>query len=189
MVKNTQGGKMKKFILIIPTVLFPYVALFSMYCLSNDFIMEKFFQGRISMLMPSLILLWLVGFILTNTFMLRALKKKYDTKTLGKINMFIKLIHMPAYLVIFIMSIIFMVSIFTAGISVILLIIDIMTIILSGLVGLTTILRCRIDKTLNNKSTVLHSILQFVFCIDVISSIIVYGKTTQGDGSVVSNDN
>jgi hypothetical protein len=67
-------------------------------------------------------------------------------------------------------------TIFTMGITIVLMILDVMTIFLSGLVGLSGIIRGSIENKLSKKTAVIHSILQFIFCADIFSCIIVYRK-------------
>ncbi|MBR3866746.1 MAG: hypothetical protein IKM54_03005, partial [Butyricicoccus sp.] len=89
----------------------------------------------------------------------------------------LKLIHIPAYLLIFLCSLLFLITIFTAGLSLVLLLLDAITITASGLIGLTAVLRCKDEQLLTGKAALLQGLLQFVFCIDIISTIWIYRKT------------
>jgi len=91
-------------------------------------------------------------------------------------NMVIKLVHIPAYVAIFILGFAFLLTIFTFVFSIFLFILDVMTIFLTGVIGLSGVIRGYFEKKLSMKSAVIHGILQFVFCVDVISAIIVYRK-------------
>lgn len=53
-------------------------------------------------------------------------------------------------------------------------ILDEMTIVLSGLIGLGGVIGSLIENKIYRRKAVLHGILQFVFCADIISSIVIY---------------
>ena len=91
-------------------------------------------------------------------------------------NMVIKLVHIPAYVLIFVLGLAFMVTIFTFAITIILVIFDMMTIFMTGLIGLSGVIRACCEKKISIKSAIIHGILQFVFCLDVFSAVIAYRK-------------
>ena len=83
-------------------------------------------------------------------------------------------IHIPVYLMIFTVGLIYLLTIFTFRISIALLFIDSMTIILSGLIGLGGIIRSVRENRMTKGIGILFSILQFVFCVDIIVAIVAY---------------
>ena len=70
-----------------------------------------------------------------------------------------------------------MLTIFTFAISVILMVLDAMAIVLSGLIGISAVIRSCDNKAISARETFFYGILQFVFCADVITSIIVFRKS------------
>ena len=70
-----------------------------------------------------------------------------------------------------------MFTIFTFGISFVLLALDCASIFLSGLIGVSAVKQNYIDGILSPKELFLYSILQFIFCIDVVSAIILFKKS------------
>jgi hypothetical protein len=99
-----------------------------------------------------------------------------SAQEVARINMVVKLLHIPAYIVIFIIGLLGLITIFTAAISIVLMVMACMTISLTGLLGLGGIIRGLRENKLSKKESVIHAIFQFVFCADIISSIIVYRK-------------
>ena len=89
-------------------------------------------------------------------------------------NMLIKLVQIPAYLAIFVLGVLFFLTIFTYAFSVFFVLFDCITIFLTGLVGLTANLRLYKERKCSGSFAALNSVCQFVFCIDVISAVIVY---------------
>ena len=65
-------------------------------------------------------------------------------------------------------------------VTMILIIIDGLTIFLSGLIGLGGVIRAFSDKKITLKKAIIHCILQFVFCVDIISAIIIYKEIKKG---------
>lgn len=51
-----------------------------------------------------------------------------------------------------------------------------LTIFMSGLIGLAGVIRTAIEKKLSTKEAIIHGVLQFIFCGDIISSIMIYRK-------------
>ncbi len=88
-------------------------------------------------------------------------------------SMAVKLVQIPAYAAWFILGVAFFLF---AGFA-LAFIVDAMAILLSGLVGLAAVLRCRAEGKLERKAAVIHGILQFIFCADVFSAVWVYIKS------------
>lgn len=83
--------------------------------------------------------------------------------------------HLPYIpIAIFVVGLASLLTIFTAGISIVLWLLDVFTIIISGTIGLSGIIRALREHRLTGKEALIHGLLQFVFCADVISSIIAY---------------
>ena len=113
---------------------------------------------------------WLVG--LTCALLTFLLRDHWTARELALVNMLIKLIHIPSYVVWFIFGValvIFMGPVWAF-------IMDAMTIALSGLVGLIAAFCCKKEGSLTGQQTVLYGILQFIFVVDVISAIVLYCK-------------
>ena len=116
---------------------------------------------------------WLVG--LTCALLTFLLRDHWTARELALSNMLIKLIHIPSYVVWFIIGVAFV--IFMGPVWAF--IIDAMTIALSGLVGLIAAFCCKKEGSLTGQQTVLYGILQFIFVVDVISAIVLYCKAKE----------
>ena len=97
----------------------------------------------------------------------------WSARQLALGSMAVKLVQIPAYAAWFILGAAFFLF---AGFA-LAFIVDAMAILLSGLVGLAAVLRCRVEGKLERKAAVIHGILQFVFCADVFSAVWVYIKS------------
>lgn len=118
-------------------------------------------------------LFWLIG--LAGAAALLLLRKKWDGRELALASMLVKLIQIPAYLFWFVMGVL----LFLFMGPVLAFVIDVMAIILTGLVGLAAVLRCRKEGRLTKGQAALFGILQFFFCVDIVAAIILYLKTKE----------
>jgi hypothetical protein len=161
---------------LLSVILFPYIILLALFCFFNNNIMETLFNNNGIYLLSLLIILYIISLICSISVFIKNILFKQSSQILLRMNMIIKLIHIPAYVIIFFIGLIFLGTIFTMGISLVLMLLDGLAIFLSGLLGLSGIIRGVIEKNLSKKDAVIHAILQFVFCVDIISSIKIYKK-------------
>ena len=161
---------MKRFLLLIPVMIQPYILLFALYSIFiNQYIVERFFGGNGLWLLFVIFVTIVISFICTLVYMPFCLAKGW-----AFFNMLIKLVQIPAYLAIFVLGVLFFLTIFTYAFSVFFVLFDCITIFLTGLVGLTANLRLYKERKCSGSFAALNSVCQFVFCIDVISAVIVY---------------
>ena len=174
LIKDNEGN-MKRFLLLIPVTLLPYILLFALYSLFiNQYIVEKFFGSNALWLLFMIFAATVISFICTLVYMPLCLAKGWSARQTAFFNMLIKLIHIPAYLVIFVLGVLFFITIFTYAFSIFFVIFDCMTIFITGLIGLTANLRLYKEKKCTGSFAAINSICQFLFCIDVINAVIVY---------------
>lgn len=167
---------MKRLLLLSPVILFPYFILFAVVCIFTGFLMESVFSNNALNLLFILLVIYIIALISSIAVFIASLVRKSDAKELLRVNMIIKLIHVPAYIIIFFMGLAGFITIFTVVISLALMILDVMTIFLTGLIGLGGVIKGFREQKLSLKSAIIHGILQFVFCADVFSAVIVYRR-------------
>ena len=143
--------------------------------------MEAVFDNSAITVLFALIAVYITALLCSAVVIITSLVKKREAQDLLRVNMIIKLIHVPAYIIIFIIGMIGLITIFTMGISLALMILDVMTIFLTGVIGLGGVIRAYKETKLSKKSAIIHGILQFVFCADVFSSVIVYRRVKRKD--------
>ena len=93
---------------------------------------------------------------------------------MAKTAMIVKLIQIPAYLTIFVLGALFLITIFTYAITIILFLIDCVTLFLSGLLTISSVINASRSQLITKRDAVIFSILQFFFVSDVFSSIILF---------------
>jgi hypothetical protein len=145
--------------------------------------MDTIFNNNAFSFLFILIIVFVAALVCALAVFITGFTKKKNSLEVLRINMIIKLIHVPAYLLIFVFGLLCTLTIFTIGINIVLIIFDGMTIILSGLIGIGGIIRGLRENKISIKKAVLHGMLQFVYCADIISSIVIYRavKATEKD--------
>lgn len=160
--------------LLLGVLVYPYIIVFllvSMFTSSEVYIDRH--VNLLSLLMI-MVIWYVVVLVCTIVTLIINLSKEKDATEILRINMIIKLIHIPAYLILYIVGVICLLTIFTFGISIALVIIDIMIIVLSGLIGLGGIIRSVKENKIRKETGIIFAVLQFVFCVDVIIAIVAY---------------
>lgn len=163
---------MKRYlILLLPGVLFPYVFLFFLFGFFRGFLLDWIGEN------PLLLFLWLgiwffVSLLANLAFFLLALGKQWAGKSLALISMVLKLIQIPAYVTVFLLSCIFAITIWLFAFVIVLFFFDCLTILLTGFMGLAASIRCAGEKRVSKGLCIANGILSFVFCADVVLAII-----------------
>lgn len=167
---------MKKMLPFILIILFPYFIVLLICSLFNEFLMKYICHNNFYLGLFYLFAFWLVAFISAMILCVKNFVNKTDAVEITRINMVIKIVQVPAYLCIFVVGFVCLLTIFMLGFSFALVVFDCAAIILSGLIGVSAVSRSYAEGMLSQTEMVIHSILQFIFCLDVISSIIVFRK-------------
>ena len=175
------GKRMNKklFLLSIPTLFAPYVVIFSFTLIffANDVklfetIMRSVFRDNALLLIAALVIYFLLTFALCiATFFTSAFKFR-DALPTAKTAALIKLIQIPAYLIIFVLGLGAMLGIMTIPFAIALFWIDCLCLFLTGLPVISSVICAVRQGALKFREVIWVIILQFVFCADVVASII-----------------
>ena len=130
-------------------------------------------------------LFWMLGLAGAVVVFWQAAQGKWEGRRLAMANMIVKLLHIGHYVTMFLFAasgalILFLFPMLVA----IALAADVMTIALSGIVGLAGVVRCRAEGRLTTGAAVINGILQFVFCVDVFSAVWVFYKSGKREESL-----
>ena len=109
--------------------------------------------------------------------MIQARNGCFHATDFARANMIVKLIQIPAYIFIFMIGILCMVMIFTIGISFVLLLLDALSIGLTGLFAIAAFQNLNREGMITRKAQFIYSIASFLFCVDVIIAVIGYRKS------------
>ena len=109
------------------------------------------------------------------TFIANAVKGNYSAKDLALLTAICKLVHIPAFILHFLLGALgLFASIWGIGFIAWAIVIDILTI-------LQTAVRCTKEKVFSTTYSAIFSVLGFIYCIDVVSSILVFIKTSEAN--------
>ncbi len=171
----------KKTWLLIPTTIFPYIILFALdstFSLTITplfrYIIENVFGGNALLLLLTLVIICLIACVLSAIHFIICLKQGNNALKIAKTAMIIKLIQIPAYLFIFFASALFIFSLFSIPIAIVLLIFNYTILVLTSLITISSIINSVKQGIFEVKEVVFVALLQFVFCADVFATIIYY---------------
>lgn len=169
------NNSIPKLLPYIPIAILPYPLVAVLITLFSGWLPDAP-EGTVLLgaLLVTLIVIYGISFLVSLIVSGYNLVSGRNPEAILRITMIIKLIHIPAYIAIFVVGLASLITIFTAGISIVLWLLDVFTIIISGTIGLSGIIRALREHRLTGKEALIHGLLQFVFCADVISSIIAY---------------
>ncbi len=106
-----------------------------------------------------------------------AIREKRAAEELARLSRTIKLAHIPAYVFHFTLGILgLMASVWGIGLILWAVLIDFLTIILSGTVGLSASLCARKEGLLTDGESIVYAVLSFVYCADVAAAMVFCGK-------------
>jgi len=173
----------KRIWLAIPAALLPYAALFTLATifLSTKFdffemTMESVFDGNGLYLLLAFFLYCMLATALGAVGFIVGICKKWDAVSLAKFAMIVKLIQIPAYLVIFVLGVLLMITIFTFPFAIGLYFLNCLSLFLSGMWVIAAAINALRQGICKPQEVVWTIIFQFVFCADVIAAIVFYIK-------------
>ena len=171
----------KRFLLLLPSLLIPYIAILTIAIIffasdvpSAKAIMENVFQGNALLLSAAAFILILAAAACTVIAFALSMAQKWDPLSLAKTVMIIKLLQIPAFVLIFVVSILFMLTIFTIPFALVLFLVDYIALISTGLLNISAIVTGARNGDVSFRKNIWVAILQFVFCADVVASVIFY---------------
>ena len=173
----------KLFVISVPIMLVPYLALFTLATVFFstevpffNYIMESVFDSNALYLIAALLLYCLLIGVLSIVCFFVSIFKKWDAISLAKTAMIMKLAQAPAYVLIFALGVVFVITIFTIPFSIGLFVIDCLSVFITGLFVISSVITAIRNNTFTLKEVIWVILLQFVFCADVISSVVFYIK-------------
>ena len=168
---------MKKMLACIPVILFPYTIPVLTVLLIRGFLTDPDYQNFSLFILLFTLVLWISAILCSLAVSIISRIKKFSGLEMAKLNMLVKIIQVPAYMLIFIFGMFSFITIFTMGFSVVYLFLDMISIILTGFIGASAVCLNYRQGVINKAEVILYTILQFVFCLDVIIAVLVYMKS------------
>ena len=157
--------------------LFPYASIGVIYVLIKGYFPAAFPWEIFSALLY-MAELWLIALIAV-LFLLRR-KERYTPLALARAVMIVKLVQIPAYAGILLLGMGFSLTVYFA-VNVVFFLFDVLTIALSGLLGVAAVSRAQEIFTKYHAERL--GIFQFIFCVDVVASMISYCRLRRAEKS------
>ena len=176
---------MKKYLKMLPVLLYPYLYILIAFLtpMLDDYEITKGLARRLYVFDPlnAIVIATVVHLIVLLcqlSFILNVAKGKYSAKDAAKMTMIIKLVHIPAFIMHFLYGALgFLASVWGLALITWAIVIDLLTIFQTGIMSVTTAVKCIKDKIFNTTQGVICAILGFIYCVDVGTSIYVFVKT------------
>lgn len=169
---------MRKTLKALPIIIYPYVY---MICLGIYFLIvthsadvEKTTVASIIALAAAALVYNAYSFFAAFYLIFAAAKGKYGASGLSKLNMTVKLVQIPAYIIHFALALIgFLMSVWGIPVIIWAIVIDFVSISLSGIVGVAASIAGRKESALTTAQSVWFAIGGFVYCVDVAIAIVM----------------
>jgi len=160
---------MKK-LLLIPTLIFPYMVCL---CLGVVLNFNNIPNTTVEIFGVVLLFLYLISFICNLVYILTTRAESYDV--LLKNAIIIKLFHIPTYVAIFILGFFMgLMFIMTFPLNMVLVNIDLLTLWISGMISIYSIAKSLKTCEFCSKPILIIAIIcQFFFCLDIITLLVV----------------
>lgn len=167
--------------LIVPSAILPYLMLLfvSLIYFSTKLplfsqIMEVVFDNNALLVLLFFAFCILFAFILSGVFFLLSIKNQWEPLVLSKTAMIVKLFQIPAYIAIFILGLLCMISIFTFAATVLFAVFDFICLMLTGLISSGAVINTIKTQKLSKKTCFFVLVSQLIFCVDVIATVYLY---------------
>lgn len=139
-----------------------------------SFMWERLFFRNIFVPLGILLLFGIIMYFINIAVLLKAWNGIWDARELSRLNMIVKLVQIPAYVFIFILGLLCTVMIFTIGITLAFMLLDLFAVGMTGLFAAAAFRSLKKEQKITGKMQALCSFASFLFCIDVVIAILGY---------------
>lgn len=177
---------MKKYLMLVPVALFPYISFAMAMSVDSE-------KASVGGLLLGMFLVFLVCFVCALAFSIICIRKQSSSRAIMNAARVIKLIHIPAYILVFIWGFLSLgmtaimimfpigaVSLLTCWLF------DVFSIIISGVVSSVAYYRAWREGEIILARALISAILSFAFCVDVIVALIGFaGSKNKTEENIV----
>ena len=152
-----------------------WFALLLIFCIFDGIaVWQLGFHCNVILLAGALVLFGAAAFAFSCIVGMVVIVKAYDALAAARLNMIIKLIHMPAYVAIFVLGMAFFVTVFGIPFVMFFVLFDCAAIAMSGIIGASSVIRGFLEGRLDRASAITFAIMGFVFVGDIVVGIMNY---------------
>ncbi len=136
-------------------------------------------MGICVLIIPT-ILLFVMGIV----YAIKGIKKRGEISVdegglLIKTQMIMRIAQIPCYVAVFVTAVICILTIFTVGFTVLLCVIDGISIAITGMISIPVYVILNQNGRISHRRMVIYSILSFVFCADLIVTAMCYNAVVK----------
>jgi len=173
-LRYLESNGMKKYIRLLPMILYPYAYLIIMLIYIPIF-SEKEYAFNILLVVGIIYNLYSLIIAIINA--VQTAKGRYTAYQAAKMNWIIKGVQIPAYMFHFLVGMVgALMSVWGIGFVFWAILIDVLTIALTGINAMGCCMKLYKEGIISEGKTVLSILCSFIFCIDVAVAIILYAK-------------
>lgn len=170
----------KRIWLVIPAASAIYLLLFSLVLIffspEIPYIMEHVFNNNALILLLVVLLYGLVAACTTMICFILALIKKWDALSMAKTVMIVKIVQFPAYAITLVLAVIFLITIFTWPLSILMGFCAYFSLMMTGFLQSAAVILAIREKKVRFRNSFWVILLQFIYCANLVASIIFYVK-------------
>lgn len=167
----------KSMIYFVMLAVTPYLAVIPLLILflGSDELWQLLGNNVYNLIIPVALFI-VITMILTVICFIFSQAKKWDAYALAKTMAIIKIIHIPAYVAIFVVAVFCALTVFSLPFTVLLAVFDYILLVMSGIMTSSAVILAINQNPQLSKKYYLLAALQFVYCIDVAATWILYLK-------------
>lgn len=180
---------MKKYLKILPLILYPYAYLIWLviYFFAFGMLEEKYYETILDVLFVVFIVFNLYVGVITIYNAVITSRNRYTAYEVAKMNLAVKAWQIPAYIFHFIMGVLgLLMGIWGIAFLLIAITVDVITIALTGINAIGCAIKMKKDGVVNTAVAVLMAIGSFVFCLDVIVAIVYVILSKKKEKSILT---
>lgn len=168
-----------KYLKMIPVIIYPYiyVVILAVFLVFLNVLPSDYNDAASLGLLIVAVIYNLYSFVIVVVNAVQCAKGKMTARQSARMNLIIKSIQIPAYIIHFILGFIGLaMSVWGIGIILWAILIDLLTILLTGISSIGCSIRMRKEGILSTAAAILMGIGCFIYCVDVVIAIVYVVK-------------
>ena len=169
----------QKYLKMIPVIIYPYiyVVILAVFLMFMNVLPSDSNDVTMLVLLIVAVIYNLYSFVIVIVNAVQGARGKMTARQAARMNLIIKGIQIPAYIMHFILGFIGLaMSVWGIGIVLWALLIDLLTILLTGISSIGCSIRMRKEGILSTAAAILMGIGCFIYCVDVVIAIVYVVK-------------
>lgn len=175
-----------KYLKMIPVIIYPYiyVVILAVFLVFLSVLPSDFNDAASLGLLIVAVIYNLYSFIIVIVNAVQCAKGKMTAKQSARMNLIIKGVQIPAYIMHFILGFIGLaMSVWGIGFVLWAILIDLLTILLTGISSIGCSVRMRKEGILSTAAAIFMGIGCFIYCVDLVIAIVYVIKTRKNESA------